>query len=74
MNDLENLKEALRYGPHGLDVGTLAYIMWTALEVIEGQGFLIREYEHHIDNELTIEELKLKCQVRCYSILRPMAS
>ncbi len=73
-SDYENLKELLQAGPHGLTEGEIMWVMWTAFEVIDAQEKLIAEYDHHIDNAYTSQDIRSKCVERYSSILRPMAS
>ena len=62
MINSKRLKEILLRGPDGWPSGDVAYLMWTAQELISQQEELIRAYEHHIDNDYTISEIKLKCE------------
>jgi hypothetical protein len=74
MSHYENLKDILMASPDGLTSGEVTFIYWTALEVIEAQERIIREFEHYIDNEFTVQEIKNKCASRYYSTSRPTDS
>ena len=74
MSDYETLKEILRAAPADLNRSEIVYLFWTCLEVIEAQERLIREFEHHIDNVYTSDEVKRSCERRYYSTSRLMGS